>query len=87
MLMNKHKKHKPTKQRKLFKDAFGVNEYGLEELPMKISGTTISRLLIGQSMGCSYCFPHGIETYNSHYRKHQQNDNWKRYRKHQWKDK
>ncbi len=82
--MNKHKKHKPTKQRKLFKDAFGVNEYDLEEIPVKISGTTISRLLIGQSMGCSYCFPHGIETYNSKF--HNRTRNWKKHRKHQWKE-
>jgi len=71
------------KNRKRLVKSFGVNEYGLVDLPIKISGTTISRLLIGEWMGCEYCFPHGIEVINSRWNKQQRN--WKGYRKTQWK--
>jgi len=62
--------------------AFGVNEYGFPDLPKKISGVKISRLLKGEEMGCSYCFPHGFETINSRYSKNQRN--WKVQRKTQY---
>jgi hypothetical protein len=62
---------------------FGVNEAGFADLPVKISGTTISRILIGEESGCSYCFPHGIETVNSHFDNRQRS--WKKHRKTQWK--
>ena len=71
------------KCRKKLKKCFGVNEYGLEDLPKKISGTKISRILIGEYMGCSWCFPHGYEVINSKWDKVQRN--WKKYRKSQWK--
>ena len=63
--------------------AYGVNEAGLADLPLKISGTQISRVIIGEESGCSYCFPHGYETINSHLANFQRC--WKRYRSQQWK--
>lgn len=63
--------------------AFGKNEFGLVDVPVKISNVQISRLLVGEIMGCSYCFPHGMETSNSVYEKYQRN--WKKYRKTKWK--
>ena len=62
---------------------FGVNEGGLADFPNKISGITISRILIGEESGCSFCFPHGFETTNSHYKNRQRI--WKKHRKTQWK--
>lgn len=50
---------------KVLKQAFGINEYELIDFPKKNSGIQISRLLHGDKMGCSYCFPHGFETVNS----------------------
>lgn len=63
--------------------AFGVNEAGLADLPKKISGTRISRILIGEESGCSHCFPHGYETINSRISKQQRS--WKKQRKTQWR--
>lgn len=65
--------------------AFGLNEYGLIDFPAKISGTTVSRLLVGDFMGCDRCFPHGQETLNSRY--HNWQRTWKKHRKTQWKNK
>jgi len=62
---------------------FGVNDYNLADLPAKYSGTKITRIFIGEEIGCSYCFPHGIETRNSHYFNRQRC--WKKYRRTQWK--
>lgn len=64
--------------------AFGVNNYDLADMPHKVSGTTISRILIGEESGCSYCFPHGYETINNRYDKRQRN--WKKQRKTQWRE-
>jgi hypothetical protein len=69
------------KEERLIK-AYGKNEAGLADIPKKVSGTFISRIKIGDECGCSFCFPHGIETYNSHYKNEQRN--WKKYRKKQW---
>ena len=71
------------KNKKQTLKAFGKNEFGLVNFPIKISNTQISRLLVGEIMGCSYCFPHGMETTNSVYGKYQRN--WKKYRKTKWK--
>jgi hypothetical protein len=65
--------------------AYGVNDYGFADLPTKVSGTTISRLLVGQWMGCTWCFPHGWEVINSTGSKRQRS--WKKYRKTQWRPK
>lgn len=62
---------------------FGANEYGLEDAPSKVSNVFMSRLVNGEKMGCSWCFPHGFETINSRYNKVQRS--WKKHRKTQWK--
>jgi hypothetical protein len=70
-------------QRK-FKKAFGLNEEGLVDFPKKASNTKISRIKNSDKMGgCTYCFPHGIETTNSKYSKFTRN--WKKYRVKQYK--
>lgn len=71
------------KKIKTLKKSFGYNEFGLVDFPKKISNVQISRILYGNEMGCSYCFPHG--TINSKEIKFQRN--WKKYRKTQWKTK
>ena len=63
--------------------AFGKNEIGLADIPRKVSGVTISRIVIGEESGCSRCFPHGYETVNASCTKWQRS--WKKYRKRQWK--
>jgi hypothetical protein len=71
------------KNKKQVLKAFGKNEFGLIDFPTKISNIQISRLLVGEIMGCAYCFPHGIETTNSVYENRQRN--WKKNRKTKWK--
>jgi len=71
------------KKFKSLRQAFGIDKYGLIDFPEKISNIRISRILYGNEMGCSYCFPHGCETINSKEIKFQRN--WKKYRKTQWK--
>lgn len=73
------------KKFKSLRQAFGTNEYGLINFPKIISNVQISRILYGEEMGCSRCFPHGYETINSKEIKFQRN--WKKYRKTQWKNK
>lgn len=73
------------KKIKTLKKSFGYNEFGLVDFPKKISNVQISRILYGNEMGYSYCFPHGYETINSKEIKFQRN--WKKYRKTQWKTK
>ena len=72
------------KKAKTLRQKFGFNEYGLIDFPKKVSGVQISRLMYGNDMGCSYCFPHGLEVVNARYTKFQRN--WKKYRKTQWKN-
>jgi len=67
----------------LFKKMFGKNEWGMADYPLKISGIQVSRILHGETMGCSRCFPHGYETINSTISKRQRN--WKKFRKTKWK--
>ncbi|KOY85982.1 phosphate ABC transporter substrate-binding protein [bacterium 336/3] len=71
------------KKVKCLKKAFGVNEWGLVDYPIKISNVKVSRVLYGNDMGCSRCFPHGYETTNSTIGKRQRN--WKKFRKTKWK--
>jgi hypothetical protein len=71
------------KRKKNVADAFGRNEFGIIDLPIKFSNVQMSRLLLGEIMGCSYCFPHGIETSNSTYSNKQRS--WKKHRKTKWK--
>jgi len=63
--------------------AYGLNEYGLADLPVKASGITISRIVVGEETGCSFCFPHSYETINSHINNRQRS--WKKHRRQQWK--
>ena len=63
--------------------AYGKNEYGFADLPKKVSGVFVSRIVIGEESGCSRCFPHGYETINNHYVKYQRC--WKKQRRNQWK--
>lgn len=67
----------------LYKKVFGINEWGMADYPVKISGTQVSRVINGDAMGCSWCFPHGYETGNSTIANRQRN--WKKFRKPQWK--
>ncbi len=69
------------KEKKLFVDAFGLNEFGLIDFPVKISNVRVSRILHGDERGCGYCFPHGWETSNSTIANGQRS--WKRFRKNQ----
>ncbi|MGD1320444.1 phosphate ABC transporter substrate-binding protein [Chryseobacterium sp. 2R14A] len=73
------------KKLKTLRQTFGINEYGLIDFPKKISNVQVSRILYGDDMGCSWCFPHGYETINSKEIKFQRN--WEKYRKIQWKNK
>ena len=63
---------------KSLQKAFSVNEYGMVDFPKKVSNVKVSRILFGNKMGCSYCFPHGFETVNSTISNRQKN--WKRKR-------
>ncbi len=77
---------KKYKNKKLLENAFGIDEYRLLSLPIKISGRTISRFIyLSDSGGYSYCFPHGYETVNSHRRNWQRS--WKNQRKTKWRTK
>ena len=60
---------------------FGRN---VDDWPTRFSNIRLSRLQNGEKMGCSYCFPHGIETMNTHWRKDLRC--WKRYRQQQWRE-
>jgi hypothetical protein len=41
--------------------AYGLNEYGLADLPVKVSGVTISRIVVGEETGFS--FPTWLRNY------------------------
>lgn len=71
------------KKRRQYLKAYGTNEHGLVDFPKKVSGVRISRIIWGEEMGCSFCFPHGYETVNSTIDNRQRS--WKRFRKRQWK--
>lgn len=71
---------------KKLKKAFGLNEIRIIDFPKKISNVKISRIYnTDKTGGCSFCFPHGIDTNNSKISKYRNNVNWKSYRKTQWK--
>jgi CRISPR/Cas system-associated exonuclease Cas4 (RecB family) len=71
------------KREKQLKKAFGVNEFGVINIPKKISNVQISRLMHCKKE-CSYCFPHGWEMSNSTMNNRQRN--WKNHRNTRWKD-
>lgn len=69
---------------KKFKKAFGVNQVGFIDFPSKFSNTKISRIQNSDRRGgCTWCFPHGIDTSNS--KQSKLTRNWKSYRNFQWK--
>jgi hypothetical protein len=71
------------KKEKWFTKAFRTNEWGMADFPVKISNVRISRIIYGDYMGCSWCFPHGYETVNSTIANRQRNS--KKFRKTKWK--
>jgi hypothetical protein len=71
------------KKFKKLKDAFGLNELLIINFPSKMSSTKVSRIINGENMGCSWCFPHGYETINASSNKYQRS--WKKFRDKQWK--
>jgi hypothetical protein len=68
---------------KYLKKKFGLNEEGFADIPVKYSNVKISRLINGEDMGCTYCFPHGQDTINSKWGKGTRS--WKLYRDNRWK--
>lgn len=73
------------KHRKRLQDAYGCDEYGMLQVPTKVSGRSISRSLFTRiTGGCSWCFPHGSESTTPKAEKQQRN--WKSYRRTQWKE-
>ena len=71
---------------KKFKKTFGINEFGLIDFPRKFSNVKISRIQnTDNRCGCTWCFPHCIETTNSKQSKFTRN--WKSYRRAQYKTK
>lgn len=71
------------KTNKYLHDLYGTDEYGLPDLPVKVSNVQVSRALVGEVMGCSFGFPHGGETYNGSMLKNRRN--WKNHRRTQYK--
>lgn len=71
------------KNLKKLKKALGKDEMGNISFPIKMSNVQLSRIINGEKRGCSRCFPHGWETSNATLRNNQRN--WKKFRKTQWK--
>ena len=66
--------------------AFGVEESGVICLPVKVSNVKLSRIEhAGERGGCTWCYPHGMETTNSTCAKNRRS--WKHYRKAQYRPK
>lgn len=63
--------------------AFGKNKAGMADITGKVSGVKITRIIMGDDIGCSFCFPHGHDTINSSISNRQHN--WKKQRKNQWR--
>ena len=70
-------------RKKCFIKAFGLTDEGFIDFPVKRSNVQIERIEWGAYMGCTWCFPHGLETSNSIMNKIQRS--WKKHRKTQWK--
>ena len=70
------------KEKKAFVKAFGLNEQGLVDFPTKMSNVRISRIELGEFLGCSHCFPRNPCTGSG---RGQFIRNWKSYRKKQHK--
>jgi hypothetical protein len=70
------------KRKKQLGKAFGLNEWGVADIPAKQSNVQIARLIYCKKE-CSYCFPHGWEVKNSTVNNRRRT--WKRFRKTRWK--
>ena len=64
---------------KKLRRAFGT------EHPKFFANVRYSRIFNGEMMGCSYCFPHGMDTINNRYLNYQRC--WKKFRKTQYRTK
>ena len=64
-----------------FTKSFGRD---VQDWPVRFSNVKWERLRSGAKVGCSDCFPHGIETTNAQWVKDLRC--WKRYRKQQWRE-
>lgn len=63
---------------------FGIDEYGQLLLSGKVSNVTLARIEHAADRGgCTYCFPHGLETDNATCKKNRRS--WKNHRKTQYK--
>lgn len=65
-------------------EVFGKTDGNLPDLPEKVGNVKVARVLHGDAMGCSWCFPHGFESGNATWNKNRRS--WKHYRKHQYRD-
>ena len=70
------------KRERQFQKAFGLNQFGITDMPTKISNVQLSRLVYCKKE-CTYCFPHGWEVSNSTFNNNQRC--WKKFRKTRWK--
>jgi hypothetical protein len=70
------------KRKKQLEKAFGLNEWGVADIPTKQSNVQIACLIYCKKE-CTYCFPHGWEVTNSTVSNRQRN--WKKFRKTRWK--
>lgn len=71
------------KQLKKLVKAYGKNEFDIVDIPTKVESSKYQRIIFGNIMGCSYCFPHGPETFNATAIKNKRN--WKYYRNNQYR--
>ena len=75
-----------TKKAHRMRKAFGFDEYGIIDMPRKISNVKISRIINYLDVGgCPFCFPHGIECTNSTAGKLRKHNSWKKHRRKQWR--
>ena len=81
--METHRRIRHYKSRKKVADSFGKGEDGAVDMPVKASGTKISRMLKSKK-ACPFCFPHGPETPNATAKKNKKS--WKNRRKEQYKE-
>ncbi len=68
------------RKRSLLARAFGTDDFGLPDLPAKIGNVAVARVAhLHDRGGCSRCFPHGFETFNSKFCKNRRS--WKYHRR------
>jgi hypothetical protein len=73
-----------TRNRVGLRKAFGTEETGEIALPPKFSNVKLSRIAhAGERGGCTWCYPHGMETDNATCSKNRRS--WKHSRKTQYR--